>query len=347
MPKIDLRGIPRWKGRVVVADYDPDDAWESRHADMMHGAVRATFEKTDPGRPQPPVYCIRIYAPECFPGGDFSPGLLIDMSGSYRAFRNSDLKAMSEEYHLETEWLGFEQAILIAPDMDVWEMAETWGEPAMAALMGGGAPAPDAVPDPDDKDAPPMGGGSENRLKELLKKAYAVVDCFRGIMNETVAPEMNTAFMTDDYEGLETACGLIGSALDEIGEGGPYEKILITERETRAKLTDAYRSCRLVLSNVRENSELSDAVGYLQACYYVILNATYRDGADVKAKIESCMEVCDRGTETLDAIAAMDRGYLEVCCLNPSLPRIEDRLDSLRKCFEMLRPRSGPDDKEA
>lgn len=177
-----------------------------------------------------------------------------------------------------------------------------------------------------------------------LKQAYKIIDMFNDMITEEVIPKLNILFMSDDYQDLNTACAHIGGIIEKQEPAQIYKQLLVTTKETRDALTNAYEACHLVCENIRDDSDLSHAVAYLKSCFYIILNATYTTDTEIQDRMGNMFEICDHGLEALDTIEAISDNDCDEAYLNKSGQRIHERISQLKETFQMLRPKMSEND---
>ena len=174
---------------------------------------------------------------------------------------------------------------------------------------------------------------------QALKNAYRIVDMFREMVEEEVTPKLQILLMSDEYQDLRSACGYIGGIIESQEPNQIYEQLIVTNEDTRAKLVDAYQACHLVCENIIEDSDLFQAVTYLKSCFYIILNATYKQDSELQDRIGNMFEICDHGLEALDTIESVSDTDCNNVYLNQSGQRIHPRVSQLRDAFTMLQPK--------
>ena len=179
----------------------------------------------------------------------------------------------------------------------------------------------------------------QDRTINDLENAYRIIDAFREILEEEITPKMQIMFMTDDFQGLEAACGYLGGVIEKEIPRGIYKQLVITTEETRKTLADAYQACQLVSENVKENSDMAQAIMYLKSCFYTLLNKTYVKDTDIQDAIGNMFEICDYGLETLDTIESVQDNECDEAYLNTGGQRIHARITQLREAFNTLRPK--------
>lgn len=186
---------------------------------------------------------------------------------------------------------------------------------------------------------------SNQNATDTLNRLYKIVDNFREFFATDVQTEMNTMFMTDDFEGLETACGLISSLMEN-----PENRLqlMINNPETRNKLAAAYQACCIVEENMKPDTDLSVIIANLKACFYSIINFTYGEDKDAQTAFNNILEIVEYGEEILNTISSKsDSEFDEFYELVESDKRIHNRLDQLYEAFNMLKPKyEGDPDNE-
>jgi len=183
---------------------------------------------------------------------------------------------------------------------------------------------------------------SNQNMTDTLTRLYKIVDNFREFFANDVQTEMNTMFMTDDFEGLETACGLISSLMDD-----PENRLqlMISTQETRNKLASAYQACCIVEENTKPDSDLGVMLTNLKACYYSLINFTYGEDKDAQTALNNILEIVEYGIGILDTISSKSDSELdEFYDLLESDKRIHNRLDQLYESFNMLKPKYEGDE---
>jgi phosphoenolpyruvate carboxylase len=165
---------------------------------------------------------------------------------------------------------------------------------------------------------------------------YSIIDNFKTFFSDEVQKEMNTLYMTDTYEDLHTACGIIGSMLQMPG----YDKLMITKPETRMVLQNAYQACDIIHNNIIYESELSEILMKLKACYYSLLNFTYNDTDKTATEaMNNVLEICEMGLDLLEIVKNTDEEKANRFYVNQNEATLHKRLDQLTKAFEMLQPK--------
>lgn len=182
--------------------------------------------------------------------------------------------------------------------------------------------------------------------KEKLLKIYNIVNIFKEFYQNEIQTEMNTIFMTDGYEGLETACGMIGDLIDN----DALSRLMITNTDTRNTLQNAYQACEILEKNISsETEDLIEAFANLKACYYTILNFTYGGNKTAQDGMNNILEICEYGCDIVDMIDSKSEDELKEFYIDPfTTETIHSRIDQLRNAFTMLQPKYDPENtKEA
>ena len=188
-----------------------------------------------------------------------------------------------------------------------------------------------------------------SEIAEALLRAYDIIAQFEKIISDELIDKQNILPMADSFEGLDSALGLIGTALDRLGcadpapDGNPYRKLAISSLETRNKIAEAYQACELVMANLRSESELVNTIAFLESCLYGLLSRTYGDDSEAQAAIGNILEICDCGLEALDTLETVGDGECDSHYMNPNGQRLHARIDQLRSLFKSFRPRYDPD----
>lgn len=185
------------------------------------------------------------------------------------------------------------------------------------------------------------------KLAECLKKAYAIADQFKDMVDSEILEKGGTLLMSSTYEGLASAAAYIGQALEAIGDpdAPAYQKHALQAESTRDAVRAAYARCVAITSHIIPGSAsgglLGDAMAYLENCLYVMLGKTYAQ--DPQQAIGNILEICDLGCNALDDIDAIPEEELDTC-LDPSHGiNMKEEITALRDLFASLRPKYDPD----
>lgn len=172
--------------------------------------------------------------------------------------------------------------------------------------------------------------------REKLLKIYSIVETFKDCFENEVREKLQSLYMTDNFEDLNTACGLLGELIDTKN----VVKLLITKPETRNMLKDAYEACTILDNNVEERAEdLKRALAELKTCYYVILNSTYDSEETTEETFGKIFEVCEYGLQVLNMLKSETEETYKQYYINPCTDEtITSRIDQLVDTFNMLRP---------
>ncbi len=181
----------------------------------------------------------------------------------------------------------------------------------------------------------------KNKAIENLHKAYEIVEQFDDIVKTELVEKQKLLPMTDGYEGLASALGYIGAALDALSDPeNPsirHKRLVIEVPETRALITDAHQACTIVSKNLHPEGELMHATMFLESCFYSLLNAVYQD--DAQSELNRVLEICECGDEALDTIESVPDEKCDEEYLNPAGQRIHPRIKQFREVFSKLRPK--------
>lgn len=172
--------------------------------------------------------------------------------------------------------------------------------------------------------------------RSVLERAYAIADNFSDMLSGDVMRRTGILYMTDGYEGLDAACGLLGPYL-----GGDRKHLLVTGEDARQALKDAYLAVSLAAGNSKEGTELADICAGLEAALYGLLNMCYNGGDMLKSGIESALGVCGYADDILDGLEQAGPESLEGMYENPSGSRLDTAVPLARSAIAALRPMAG------
>ena len=184
-----------------------------------------------------------------------------------------------------------------------------------------------------------------SKVSSDLKNAYAIIDQINDIIHDELIEKQNILPMTVDFQGLESAMAYIGETLEELNDEAAdiYNKHVISQFETRENLKKAYRECNDADKNIKPESYLADICAYLKTCFYVILNATYKNQSDAQSSIERVFDICDAGENALNDLEAMPEEDKINSYISPESDKLHDLIPDLQSILKSLRPRFDPD----
>lgn len=182
-------------------------------------------------------------------------------------------------------------------------------------------------------------------VMDRLEKAYSIISDFEGIISEELVEKQGLMPLASAYEGLGSALGYIGSALDALHcgdaapDGEPFRKLAITAPAARRRISEAYQACDLAQRNLRSDSSLNDPAAFLKSCLYAMLEKTYKSNGEAQTAINNILEICECGIETLDTIESVPEADCADNYMNSAGDTLHKRAPQLRELFESFRPK--------
>ena len=187
--------------------------------------------------------------------------------------------------------------------------------------------------------------------KEQLQHVYMIVEQFADIFENDVISKLQTLYLTDEFEDLHTALGMIGDLIDNM----TYKHLLITKSETRQKLQAYYKQITYILKahvnskstenkyQENEKQDLESLILTIQNCIYMMINFTYNDEKPVNEAINNIMELY----ETVSAISQrivtkIDNDAKSIIYNDTDL---KNKLTEIKNGLEILMPK--PDENNA
>ena len=171
-----------------------------------------------------------------------------------------------------------------------------------------------------------------------LAAAYDIVDAMRQVMDGEVQAAMGTCYMTDGYETLAAACGLLGEILGLDG----MRKRTIQEEPTRTALRECYRAADQVLRNALPGTDAMDVAASLRACALSGLNETYGAGQTAEESVGRVLYMSGYGLEILGRCAELGPEPFREMYRDPDGDTLHGHAEALEKALRMLQPRYDP-----
>lgn len=175
--------------------------------------------------------------------------------------------------------------------------------------------------------------------QETLVDLYRIVDGFRELMAGPVQEATNTAFMTDRYETLETACGILGGILDLDG----FRRLAITEEETRCRLRGCYAAADKIVANCRPDTDAMRLALNLRACAMAGINETYETSQAAQDAIGRILYMSQFGEDMVTQCRTLGPEAFRDMYEDPGGDTLHMHLDMFDGMFRSLQPRHDPE----
>lgn len=177
-----------------------------------------------------------------------------------------------------------------------------------------------------------------------LVRLYAIIDAFREMVEGQIQDAMGTAYLTDRYETLSAACGILGGM---IGMDG-FRRLAISEEGTREELVKCYASADRIVVNTAEGSDARSVALNLRACFMAGLNETYEADNAAQDAVGRILYMSQFGEDIISGCREAGEEAFQGAYTDPedSAATLHGCMDQFDHMFRSLQPRPGSDKTE-
>lgn len=174
-----------------------------------------------------------------------------------------------------------------------------------------------------------------------LIRLYAIIDAFREMVEGQIQDAMGAAYLTDKYETLSAACGILGGMIDMDG----FRRLAISEEGTRADLAKCYAAADRIVNNTDENSDARSIALNLRACFMAGLNETYETAGSAQDAVGRILYMSQFGEDILSSCREAGPEAFRGAYRSPddSEATLHGCLEQFHGMFRSLQPRHGTD----